>query len=63
MRSHQVYLSLFLGWGEVLFVVLLLPHAHVLAQDEVLLEQFLVFLLRWCSAAESTLTTPCSLLR
>ena len=40
MRSHQVRLSPFLGWGEVLFVVLLLLHAHVLAQDEVLLEQF-----------------------
>ena len=49
MRSHQIWLSPFLGWGEALLVLLLLLRAHVLAQDEVLLEQFLVFLLRWCS--------------
>ena len=48
MRSHQVYLTLFLGWGEVLFVLLLLLHVHVLlAQDEVLLEQFSFLHLKW----------------
>ena len=43
MRSHQIWLSPLLGWGEALLVLLLLLRAHVLAQDEVLLEQFLFF--------------------